>query len=167
MSPNAPSSTSCTRRKILGWGSAGTLSGLAAYLGWPRNEVKSSPHDRKDPADFSRSHPAEPLSQEIVTQDSAGFRREDFLPHLKTEFQLESVGAACKLIEVSEARALTAPTAKFTCFSLIFAAHPNLLIESQIHRITHPEMQAMELFLSPIGHSEDRVYLEAAFSQQV
>jgi hypothetical protein len=92
--------------------------------------------------------------------------RDDFLPHLKSAFVLDS-GVGCTLTEVSAERKLVGPTAEFTSFSLLFAAPAGVTFDSRIHQLTHRKMGELELFLSPIGRSGEVTHLEAVFTQRV
>lgn len=92
--------------------------------------------------------------------------RDDFLPHLKSAFVLDS-GVSCTLAEVGAAGKLVGPTAEFTSFSLLFTAPAGLTLDSRIHRLTHRKMGELELFLSAIGLSDEVTHLEAVFTQRV
>jgi len=92
--------------------------------------------------------------------------REDFLPHLKSVFLLDS-GTRCTLAEVSAARKIVSPNSEFTSFALLFATPSGFVAESKIYHLTHPQMGPMELFLSPVGRSAEHVHLEAVCSQRV
>lgn len=155
---------SLTRRRILGWGSAGAIGGVAAYLGWPR-------HESGDVAEVKlaavKSSAATPEPQPTAPPTVAGaIRRDDFLPHLKSTFQLDS-GNRCTLVEVGAALETASSTASFTAFSLLFAAPVDSPAESRIHQLTHPQMGTLDLFISPVGQSKEHVYLEAICSQRV
>jgi hypothetical protein len=158
-----------TRRRILGWTSAGAIGGLAGYWCWPSGKserasglttVSEKPALTKPP-----ESPPDSLSSEAPAP-AGGLRREDFLPHLKSVFQLDS-DIRCTLVEVGAARKMVGPTAGFTSFSLLFAAPIEFAGEGKIYHLTHGKMGAMDLFLTPVGRSKDQVNLEAVFSQRV
>ena len=155
---------SLTRRRILGWGSAGTIGGIACYLGWPRPE-SGSVTEVKQPLPKASATTPEPQPSAPPTV-SGGIRRDDFLPHLKSTFQLDS-GNRCTLVEVSAAMETASATASFTSFSLLFAAPADSPVESRVHQLTHPQMGTLDLFISPVGQSKEHVYLEAVCSQRV
>lgn len=159
----ATSASPLTRRRILGWSGIGIMAGVTGYMGWPRLKNADSPAAASSTTTRAGSVPPEPAPP------AGPIRREDFLPHVNSEFQLEAPSPAttCKLIEVSAAESLVSPTARFTSFSLLFSAPKDFAAESQIHRLSHARMETMELFLSPVGKSGERVYLEAVFSQRV
>lgn len=155
---------SLTRRRILGWGSAGAIGGVAGYLGWPRHESGAVTEVRPPAAKSSAATP-EPQPSAPPTV-AGGIRRDDFLPHLKSTFHLDS-GNRCTLVEVSAARETASATASFSSFSLLFAAPVDSPVESRIHQLSHPQMGTLDLFISPVGQSKEHVYLEAVCSQRV
>lgn len=169
MSPQESPANSCTRRRILGWGGAGAIGGLACYLGWPESNLKPAPlSEAKLPATPNDSSIAPNPSVETTPQQPQPgmIRREDFLPHLKSAFQLDSK-QDCTLTDVGAARKISSPTAGFTSFSLLFTAPADFVSEDRIYQLSHPEMESMDVFLAAVGHSKERVYLEAVFSQRV
>ena len=169
-SPPKSSTRCCTRRKLIGWGGGSVLAALGGYLGWPR-------HANDRPA--TGVHPAEPtvaLAPHDATGESAvapvvgAIGREAFLPHLHSKFQLASPDgphAVCQLVEVSASKPLVSPGARFTSFSLLFSAASDFVAESRIYHLTHEQLDAMDLFLSPVGKSDKQVCLEAVFSQRI
>ena len=162
------SSPSFTRRKILGLGGAGAMGGLACYFGCPGNETPQAPT-------VAAPHKQTPAAQagifesaQSTTAPSPGaLRRDDFLPHLHSQFHLGSASDTCKLIEVGPVQRLASPTTEYVSFSLLFAAPAGFLTESQIHSLSHEKMKTMELFISPVGQSKDHVYLEAVCCHRV
>ncbi|MES2550055.1 MAG: hypothetical protein V4630_10210 [Pseudomonadota bacterium] len=63
---------------------------------------------------------------------------------------------------------VVAPTARFTSFSLVFAAPAGITVESRIHQLAHGKLGTLDLFLSPVGRAgKEHEYLEAVFSQRV
>lgn len=169
MAPSENPTKRCTRRRILGWSSAGVIGGLAGYWG-----LRHQPSETVIEATAAAGKPAvesplevPPDSTASETPSPAGAsRREDFLPHLKSAFQLDSA-TRCTLAEVSAAREMLGLTAKFTSFSLLFTAPGDFAAESKIYHLTHDQMGPLDLFLSPVGRSKDQVHLEAVFSQRV
>ena len=97
--------------------------------------------------------------------------RNAFLPHVKSEFRIgtsESTQAtACLLVEVGDEMAMEGPMGRFLSYSLLFSAPKEFVAESRTYRLTHPQMGAMDMFLSPVGHSEEVVHLEAVCSRKV
>ncbi len=162
------SSTSLTRRKVLGIGGAGAIGGLACYLGWPSGG-KLSPSFSSDVRQPALAAEAEmPESAESNARPADGMlRRNDFLPHLNSQFRLGSASETCKLIEVGAEQKITSPTAGFVSFSLLFAAPAGFVAESKIHALSHAKLGTLELFISPVGDSKERVYLEAVCCQRV
>lgn len=158
-----------TRRRVLGWGGAGVIGGLAGYWGWQHPPTETA---IEAPAASARPLAANP-PESLADSSSAGalppadgILREDFLPHLKSAFQLDS-GTRCTLVEVGPAQKLVSPTAGFTSFSLLFTAPIDFAAESKIYHLTHGRMIAIDLFLSPVGRSKEHLHLEAVCSQRV
>lgn len=162
------SNHSFTRRRILGIGSVGAMGGLACYFGWTSSEtlrtaVVSAPR---------KGLPAsETEAPEITPSESAPaagvLRREDFLPHLNSQFQFGTAGDTCRLVEVGDARKLASSTAEYVSFSLLFAASAGSVTDSKILPLSHAKLDTMELFISPVGQSEMHLYLEAVCCQRV
>ncbi len=161
------SKSSPTRRRILGWGGAGMIGGLAGYWGVRHQPSETEIKASTAPPLPSAATPPEspPDSPASKTPSHTGeIRRDDFLPHLKSAFQLDSA-TRCTLVEVSAARKMISPTAEFTSFSLLFTAPTGFAADSKIYHLTHAKMGAMDLFLSPVGRSNEQLHLEAVCSQ--
>ena len=167
MDTHDTSTSSFTRRRILGLGGAGAVGGLACYFGWPSNET---PQTRASATPHAATPASPPQPMETAASESApaagALRRDDFLPHLKSEFRLESAGTGCKLVEVGAAQKLVSPTAEYVSFALLFTAPAGAVIESRIHQLSHAEMETLDLFISPVGQSKEHVYLEAVCCQR-
>ncbi len=161
------SNRSHTRRRVLGWGSAGVIGGFASYWGWPHEPSESviqaaaKPRAAGNPPDAPFDSPSAEISVSV-----GGICREDFLPHLKSAFQLDA-STRGTLIEVGAPQKLVSPTAEFTSFSLLFAAPATFVPDSRIYQLTHRQLGSMELFLSPVGRSTQQMHLEAVISQRV
>jgi len=171
MASSQDSSTHCcSRRNLLRWGGGGALAALVGYLGWPRRGK-----DRPLSGGRSNEAAAAPAPQAATTGSAAapavaGVGRDAFLPHLHSKFQLASpdgTRTACQLVEVSAAKTLVGPDARFTSFSLLFIAASDFAAASTIYHLTHDQMDAMDLFLSPVGRSDQQVCLEAVISQRI
>lgn len=168
---SAPETTpaSPTRRRILAWTGAGAIGGIACYLGWPQGPGTPATTGTATPSRVTTDAPAGPAPELHEIPASAGPAlpgREDFLPHLKSAFRLDD-GTDCTLTEVGAAQTQTAPGATFTSFSLVFTAPVRSDADGRIHQVTHPDLGTLDLFLSPVGHSQEHTYLEAVFSQRV
>lgn len=154
---------------MLGWGGVGAVGAITGYFSWPRAEdglgtvapVAKAVAETVPVADS----PVEAVRSETPPQ-SGVIGRDDFLPHLKSVFDLDS-GVNCTLTEVGAAHKLVGPTAEFTSFSLLFTAPTGITCDSRIYRLTHQKMGELELFLSPIGSSDEVTRLEAVFTQRV
>jgi len=157
-----------TRRRILGIGSAGAIGGIACYLGWPSSETPQSATVAAPRKKATAAQTEIPETARSAAALSPGaLRRDDFLPHLNSQFRLGSASDTCKLIEVGAAQKLVSPTAEYVSFSLLFAAPAGFVTESRIHPLSHAKLDTMELFISPVGQSKDYVYLEAVCCQRV
>jgi hypothetical protein len=163
------SASPLTRRRILGWGGIGVMAGVAGYLGWPKNPSPAIP--ASDGSDQPTGTHSPATADAGATEEPPGTwaGREAFIPHLNSEFQLESpaVSTVCRLVEVSAEDLLESPTARFASFSLLFSAPVNFAAESRIYRLTHPRMEPLDLFLSPVGKSTGHIALEAICSRRV
>lgn len=165
------SQVSGTRRRIVAWGGVGLLATVAGYLGWPRREEvdpvglnKTSAKPVSGNSTQALSHAPEPAPLVAIKG------RDVFLPHVESEFRLEYGPlsfAKCKLIEVGALQTMHTPKADFTSYSLLFTASKDFVPESQMYRLSHEVLGTMDLFLSPIGKSKERVFLEAIICQRV
>lgn len=92
-----------------------------------------------------------------------------FRPHLKTNFTIQSEGGAnaCKLVQISAEKHQKTPEATWATFCLIFEAPAGFLAEGGICEVSHPQLEKMELFLSPVGNPKEKAFLQAAFSQRI
>lgn len=161
-SPHAPAAT-WTRRRILGWGSAGAAGSLVASMAWPSHEA--APVTAAKPP--TPSVPTAPLPASPPPTATASTReicREDFLPHLQSSFRLKA-GVDCTLVEVGAAENHVTSVGQFTCFTLLFKAPLGSAVPSEVHSLLHDKMGAMDLFLSPVGRTTE--HLEAVFSQRI
>ena len=77
--------------------------------------------------------------------------------------------ATIKLTEISPANVMTNTDkgVSYTTFSLTFTGPKSLPEDSQVYRVEHPELGAMDLFLSPFGKHPKERRLEAVFSQRI
>jgi hypothetical protein len=83
---------------------------------------------------------------------------ESFAPHLNTEFVISGDGESdtLTLVECSAGR----EDERFgQAFTLVFhGARADIVFSSHMQTLTHPEMGAFELFISPFGRNEDGTY---------
>lgn len=169
-SPDSPQ-VSGTRRRIVAWGGVGVLATFAGYLSWPRQGKGSGQAVNKATVKPSTGNSGQTLSDPVEPAPLAVISGRDvFLPHVESEFRLEYGPlsfAKCKLIEVGVLQTMHAPKADFTSYSLLFTASKDFVPESRMYRLNHEVLGKMDLFLSPIGNSKDRVFLEAIISQRV
>jgi hypothetical protein len=153
------------RRRLLLIGGAGTLGGIATYLGWPT--------ETPELANKKVIQPAQPKadSPELPQKLAAVPTRDAFAKHVGTEFTLKTENgtqAICKLVAVTPATLLKSPKETFTAFSLQFEAKPDFLnTGGAICRLTHANLEPIDVYLCPVGKPEKKtVRLEAAFTQR-
>jgi hypothetical protein len=152
-----------SRRQLIAWGGAASAAGLAAYLGWPTQETPTPAPTAPSKVGTATQKPAE-----LAPVPAGPFSRDLFMPHLGSEFTVKhdtAASAACKLIEVSPATVMKTAKGTFVAFSLVFESHPSFLQDGGTCRVSHPQLEPMEIFLSPIGQAKkDKTLLEAAFT---
>ena len=91
--------------------------------------------------------------------------RSDFAAHLNERFRVCIAGATHELLLV-EASALAAEAgspALRVPFSLVFRGPHSVALAQQIHRLEHPALGVLELFLVPIGPDAVGPRYEAIF----
>ena len=145
------------------------IGGVAGYWGLRHLPAQSVIEASAVRPLSSAAHAPESLPDSLPseTPPQAGVTlREEFLPHLKSVFHLDS-GPRCTLVEVGTAQKLVSSTAEFTAFSLLFSAPNDFAASSKIYHLTHPQMGPLDLFLSPVGRTKEHVHLEAIFSQRI
>ena len=92
---------------------------------------------------------------------------DDFRPHLGTEFEIVSLPdgtLAMTLVEASKSGLRAFRSGGRKPFSLIFRAPADRWPAQGTHRLSHPVMGALDLFLVPIGPDEGGMRIEAVFT---
>lgn len=87
-----------------------------------------------------------------------------FAAQLETEFviQLDDIGPVpLQLVEVSERRS----TPRHEQFALLFHGPAHVLLHQQLWPLQHAQLGQLELFLVPVGQSQDGFQYEAVFSR--
>ncbi len=161
-----------SRRQALTWiAAAAAFAGLATWFG--RSGKRTSP------APASTAPVTAPSEEAVTISDATTLDPEVrgepmhpvYGPLLNTEFSVahpDETTASCKLVAVSPVRTLTGPKGDYAAFSLLFEAKPDFLREGGICRVTHPKLNAMDLFLSPVGTAKGEIaHLEACFTERV
>jgi predicted glycosyltransferase len=86
-----------------------------------------------------------------VTQE---LRIASFSPHVESDFRVTDLGGAEIVLRLTEAQAgaLQPDAPRVEPFTLVFTgpALPNL--EQGIHRLEHPKLGGLDIFLVPIGY---------------
>lgn len=87
----------------------------------------------------------------------------DFEPHLATRFELAAPGippVPLELVEVSDKSSVALKT-----FSLLFKGGFETVFRHDTHRLRHPVLGELDLFLGPVHTGRtDAVYYQAIFS---
>jgi hypothetical protein len=151
------------RRQILALSCTGLAIGVGAYLGMPgpgqRVAKQQLPKPKREPIETPAA--PQPAAKSYVN-------RELFVPQIGTDFSLKSNGAGsatCRLLEVSPGTEMKTPKGTFVAFSLIFARQLGFLHEGGTCMVTHPDLEPMEIFLTPVGDSKKKpLLLEACFT---
>ncbi|RYD50494.1 MAG: hypothetical protein EOP83_23855 [Verrucomicrobiaceae bacterium] len=167
MNTSDVSSPFMTRRRLLALGGTITLGGVACYLGWPESS--------ESPANTAVSGAPQSGNDSIVAKYEAmehseapgEYSRKRFTPHVGSDFQLAAVGTVCRLDNVGDIFASSGPAGDFVSFSLVFSAAAGSPVESLIHTLQHPVLGEFDLFLSPIGPGDEKLFLEAICCRRV
>jgi hypothetical protein len=90
---------------------------------------------------------------------------EQFCPFVGEQFELQlEDGSACQAA-LLEAKALPAPAFKGRQpFTLLFEGPSQPQLAQRIYRLSHPRLNAMEMFLVPVGRTETAMHYEAVFN---
>ncbi len=156
-----------TRRRLLLWAAfAASAAGLATFWGRARKEAPFASSTM--PVLEPETNPAEAATLDPASLPIDG--HPVYSPLLNTEFTIDRPDEAterCRLVAVSTMKTLRTPKGDFTAFSLLFEAKSGYLREGGICRVGHPELETMELFLSPVGRPDGgKTFLEAVFTQR-
>lgn len=92
---------------------------------------------------------------------------ETFEPHVGTSFWAEfPSGAKVELRLVRAAKVMESEAARLPRhpFSLFFVGPKSYLLQQQTYHLTHPAMEAMDLFLVPVGQDAKTYQYEAVFT---
>jgi len=90
---------------------------------------------------------------------------ERFSPLVGDRFELRlDDGSTCSAALV-EAKALQAPLFQGRQpFSLLFEGPPQPLLPQRIYRVSHPQLDAIDIFLVPVGRTQSAAQYEAIFN---
>ena len=158
---------SLTRRRMVLFGGTGVLAGLAATLAWPRfsgtTGTRATGEKPALPAAGKASGPTAPVPS-ASTVDAGSFQ-----PFIGQEFLIESPAGEkkCKLVSITPETRQDTFKGSFVSFSLIFESTGGIPADGATCRVKHPDMEPMEIFLSPIGDGKNKILLEAAFSARI
>ena len=91
------------------------------------------------------------------------FERDRFAEHIESRFEVtgsEAPAIELELVEVSELRERPHQLS----FSLVFLGPKSSVVDQGLYDLRHESLGDMQLFLVPIGITEDRIRLEAVFN---
>ncbi len=90
-------------------------------------------------------------------------KKEDFEPHLNSFFEVVPKGMGAVRIELVEVKDNSSGVME--AFSLLFRGGKDCLFRHDTHRVRHPVMGEMELFIGPVHTGKsDAIYYQAVFS---
>jgi len=100
-----------------------------------------------------------------LSERLAQLTHRDFAAHLNEPFQVRIAGAAheLQLVEANVIAAEVAAPMLRAPFSLIFRGPRSAALAQQIHRLEHPALGVLELFLVPIEPDATGLRYEAIF----
>jgi hypothetical protein len=167
MNRSDASSPPLTRRRLLALGGTVTLGGVACYLGWPENS-EGPANSAAGNTHQSGNDPVVAKYQALEESETPGeYSRKRFTPHVGSDFELSAVNTVCRLEDVGDIFASSGPAGDFGSFSLMFSAPAGSPVESAIHTLKHPVLGEFDLFLSPVGPGDEKLFLEAVCCRRV
>lgn len=92
---------------------------------------------------------------------------ESFEPHVGTSFWVEfPAGGKVELRLVRAAKVMESEAARLDRhpFSLFFIGPKSYLLQQQTVHLTHPSMDAMDIFIVPVGQDAQTYQYEAVFT---
>jgi hypothetical protein len=92
---------------------------------------------------------------------------ETFEPHVGTSFWVEfPSGGKVELRLVRAAKVMESEAARLVRhpFSLFFIGPRSYLLEQATYHLTHPAMEAMDIFIVPVGQDAETYQYEAVFT---
>ena len=92
---------------------------------------------------------------------------ESFEPHVGTSFWAEfHSGGKVELRLVRAAKVMESEAARLDRhpFSLFFVGPKSYLLQQSTYHVTHPELEAMDIFIVPVGQDAETYKYEAVFT---
>jgi hypothetical protein len=92
---------------------------------------------------------------------------ESFEPHVGTSFWVEfPSGGKVELRLVRAAKVMESEAAQLVRhpFSLFFIGPKSHMLQQSIYHLTHPAMDAMDIFVVPVGQAAEAYQYEAVFT---
>jgi len=158
-----------SRRKFL---KTGTLVGLSVVI--PSKSLARSLRQQAS-ADQAELHK---VPVENQTDQLNSFNEETFSQHLNTEFQIYTSPLTAINMELIQVKRWEVPSDKqadvptrpaksraVDCFSVIFRGPRQIVLVSGTYKVTHAQMGAFDLFISPVNDSKKERLYQAVFNR--
>jgi hypothetical protein len=98
--------------------------------------------------------------------DVSTLKKSTFDPYLNTKFEIHTQSAG--IVEVDLIEITDHSQGRMENFSLVFKGPLEKPFEQRIHKVQHPEMGELDLFLVPITYGKaDAMYYQAVFSRML
>ena len=97
-----------------------------------------------------------------ATAPLAYLRRATYVPLVGDSFEIARADGSRVKLRLIEARPIPS---RGEAFSLVFQGSEGTVLESAIHRLEHPGLGAVELFLGPVGPTLGRRQFEAVVNR--
>lgn len=101
----------------------------------------------------------------VQTKSLGEITADDFLPHVKTSFALrrdDGQESDLTLNEVTQYQHVSKTGRRQ--FSLIFIGTPGEILPQRIYPLSHSQFGTLEIFLVPIGQTEEGTEYQAVFA---
>jgi len=148
---------------------AGAVSALATGLVLSKLDFVFAQNPRNHDPKLDFEIPSEAKAEKTYT-----YTRDTFTPHVGSTFQGRGVaGADVELVLVAvrdrtpseNSKKVTKKPRNSDNFSLIFRANGDLTDLTSIHRLEHPALGEVVLFLTRSKDENDQIFYEAAFNR--
>lgn len=148
---------------------AGTMSVLATGLALSNFDLVFAQHPRLHDPKLDFATPAEAKAEKTFS-----YTRDSFTPHVGSAFRGRGVGGSdveLVLIAVRDrapsenAKKVTKKARNSDSFSLVFRADGELTDLTSIHRLEHPTLGEVVLFLTRSKDEQNQIFYEAAFNR--
>lgn len=101
----------------------------------------------------------------VQTKSLGEITADDFLPHVKTSFALKRDDGQESVLTLTEVAQYQYVSKKGRQqFSLFFIGTPGEILPQRIYPLSHPQLGTLEIFLVPVGRTEEGTQYEAVFA---